>query len=162
MKYLSAQRVTGTVSHWHEKVEGGCVLPLTRHTMAITTQLTLSIYTTVQTDTHGHTNSSVRSEKGCFPRLSIDPVILTATPVVGPVKLNMKNTWDVWCQLVAYLSTIPQGKFKWEEKEQNFNLERVGAINLNLFPFTQRLLLKLHWCNIKCYNLGEKMRWGYE
>lgn len=78
--------------------EGGFVLPFIRHTMAITTQLTLSIYTTVHAcrdaRAHTHANSTVRSEKTFFSP-SIDPVILTAIPVVRPVKLDKKKPLEL-------------------------------------------------------------------
>jgi len=63
--------------------------------MAITTQLTLSIYTNVHAQRHtctcASTNSRERSEKAVFQPFFIDPVTLTATPVVGPVKLDRKE-----------------------------------------------------------------------
>lgn len=81
---------------------GGLVCPPMRHTMAITTQLTLSIYINkyiyIYTNVHAqrptHTRSHKQQEKewkGCLPSLSIDPVTATATPVVGPVKLDRKR-----------------------------------------------------------------------
>lgn len=161
MKYLSAQRVTGTVSHWHEKVEGGLVLPLTRHTMAITTQLTLSIYTTVHRHTWAH-KQQCKEWKRLFSKTlywscDFDSYTCCRTCEIKHEE-HLRCLMPISCLFVYNTS----GKFKWKEKEQNFNLERVGAINPNVFPFTQRLLLKLHWCNIKCYNLGKKMRWVYE
>lgn len=66
--------------------------------MAITTQLTLSIYTAVRGEERAQPlapreTATARSEKTPPPittRLPIDPAILTATPVVRPVKLHIK------------------------------------------------------------------------
>lgn len=71
-------------------------LPCGRRTMAITTQLTLSIYTAVWGEEHTAT-CTVHSEEWKDPptpppRLPIDPVILTATPVVRPVILDKKRS----------------------------------------------------------------------
>lgn len=41
-----------------------------------------------------HANSTVKSRK-TFCSLSIDPVILTATPVVRPVKLDKKKPLEL-------------------------------------------------------------------
>ena len=48
----------------------------------------------MQRTTHAcvHTNSGESSERAVFPTLFIDPVTLTATPVVGPVKLDRKRS----------------------------------------------------------------------
>lgn len=42
--------------------------------------------------THKHAQTAGRGVKRLFLSFSIDPVTLTATPVVGPVKLDKKNT----------------------------------------------------------------------
>ena len=81
-----------------ERVEGGLALPLMRHTMATTTQLTLSIYTTphmhADTHTHTHTNSGGEGVKRlffCFFLFYWSCDSWQLHLFVGPVKLDEKN-----------------------------------------------------------------------
>ena len=100
-----------------ERVEGGLALPLMRHTMATTTQLTLSIYTTprmhahTHTHTHTHKQRGRRSEKAVFLFFFVLLILrlLTATPVCRTCEIRREElkTWVVWCQLVKCLVSPP-------------------------------------------------------